>query len=146
MLSFLASLIRIRWFKTGDCLSSSLPALRHPHSPSATGDARAGFQRPPPATSPFLLRCFLRAFRRPGVLSYGVWSLTHLNEEKTSSRNKYIFNEPFSGRLHYFSSHTKCINPLPSVVVPYYKCKNILRAPSPTIPGKSLICSQKMRV
>lgn len=61
-----------------------------------------------------------------------------------SSRNKYIFNEPFSGRFNYFSSHTKFINPLPSVVVPYYKFKNILKAPSPTIPGELSICSQKM--
>lgn len=63
-----------------------------------------------------------------------------------SSRNKYIFNEPFSGRFNYFSSHTKFINPLPSVVVPYYKFKNILKAPSPTIPGELSICSQKMGI
>lgn len=76
-----------------------------------------------------------------------VRSSAHFNEEKISSGNKYIFNEPFSGRLNYFSSHTEFINPLPSVVVPYYKFKNILRAPSPTIPEEQpSICSQKMRI
>lgn len=76
----------------------------------------------------------------------GVSFLTHFNEEKISSRNKYVFNEPVSDRLNYFSSHSKCINPSPSVAVPYYKFKNTLRAPSPTIPGESLICSQKMKI
>lgn len=74
----------------------------------------------------------------------GVSSLTHFNEEKISSRNKYVFNEPVSDRLNFFSSHSKCINPSPSVAVPYYNFKNTLRAPSPTIPGESFICSQKM--
>lgn len=100
----------------------------------------------PPYRAPISAQLLQPAFRRPGELSQGVGSLTHFNEGKISSRNKYIFNEPFSGRLNYFRSHTKYINPFPSVVVPYYKFKNILRSPSPTIPGKSLICSQKIRI
>lgn len=145
MLHFLASLIKIRWFKTSDCLSGSLPVLHHLHSPSATRDLRLISKNPLPHPL-CLLSCFRRAFGRPENLSYGVWSSTHFNEEEISSRNKYSFNEPFSGRLNYFSSHTKCINLLPSVIAPYYKFKNILRARSPTIPGKLLICSQKTRI